>query len=120
GLHSTARRVNQLMLLKNLTESKTVCEVLIPPPRPPTALATDALEGLLAFRPGELECECKFSRRLPLYHRLRAKKVLDTLAKYTLEGFRVRGRSGLYVCPDRVGNFFYMTLSEVRSPLSLN
>lgn len=40
-------------------------------------------------------------------------KVLDTLAKYTLERFRVRGRSGLYVCPDRQGNFFYMTLSEV-------
>ncbi|CAN0137147.1 unnamed protein product, partial [Scytosiphon promiscuus] len=65
-----------------------------------------------AFRPGELECECKYSRRFPLYHRLRANNVLDTLAKYTLEGFRVRGRSGLYVCPDRVGNFFYMTLSE--------
>lgn len=67
-----------------------------------------------AFRPGELECECRYSRRFPLYHRLQANVVLGTLASSTLEGRRVRGRSGLYVCPDKEGNVFYMTLMEVR------
>lgn len=67
-----------------------------------------------AFRPGELECECRYSRRFPLYHRLRPKEVLSTLAISSLEMFRVRGRSGLYVCPDKEGDVFYMTLMEVR------
>lgn len=67
-----------------------------------------------AFRPGELECECLYSRRFLLYHRLRPKTVLSTLANSTLESFRVQGRSGLYVCPDKEGDVFYMTLMEVR------
>lgn len=68
-----------------------------------------------AFRPGELACECRYSRRFPLYHRLQAKEVLSTLASSTLEGLRVDGSgSGLYVCPDKEGNVFYMTLMEVR------
>ena len=67
-----------------------------------------------AFRPGELECECKYSRRFLLYHRLQAKKALGILATSKLEGFRVDGRSGLYVYRDKEGNVFYMTLSEVR------
>lgn len=68
-----------------------------------------------AFRAGELECECKYSRRFPLYHRLQANRVLGTLAiSPALEGFRVQGRSGLYVYPDKENNFFYITLTEVR------
>lgn len=67
------------------------------------------------FRPGEFECECRYSRQFLLYHRLRPKAVLSTLASSkTLETFRVQGRSGLYVCPDEEGNVFYMTLMEVR------
>lgn len=65
-----------------------------------------------AFREGELRCECKYSRRFPLYHRLQAQMVLVTLANMALDGFRVHGRSDLYVCPEKLGNF-YMTLSEV-------
>ncbi|CAN0487213.1 unnamed protein product, partial [Ectocarpus sp. 12 AP-2014] len=64
-----------------------------------------------AFREGELRCECKYSRRFPLYHRLKAQIVLATLATTALDGFRVHGRSDLYVCLDKPGNF-YMTLSE--------
>ncbi|CAN0497385.1 unnamed protein product, partial [Ectocarpus sp. 12 AP-2014] len=64
-----------------------------------------------AFREGELRCECKYTRRFPLYHRLQAQMVLATLATTALDGFRVHGRSDLYVCPDKLGNF-YMTLSE--------
>lgn len=67
-----------------------------------------------AFRPGELECDCRYSRRFLLYHRLQPKAVLGTLASSTLESFRVDGRNGLYVCPDKEGNVFYMTLMEVR------
>ncbi|CAB1116053.1 unnamed protein product [Ectocarpus sp. CCAP 1310/34] len=67
-----------------------------------------------AFREGELRCECKYFRRFPLYHRLQAQMVLVTLATTALNGFRVHGRSDLYVCPDKLGNF-YMTLSEEAS-----
>ncbi|CAM9970546.1 unnamed protein product [Ectocarpus sp. 4 AP-2014] len=35
GLHLAARRVNQLMLLESLIQTKVACEVLIPPPPPP-------------------------------------------------------------------------------------
>ena len=65
------------------------------------------------FREGELECECKYSRRFPMNHRLQMKLVLTYLAGKTLQGCRVQDRTGLYVYPDKHQNVFYMTLSEV-------
>lgn len=65
------------------------------------------------FREGELECECKYSRRFPMNHRLQIKPVLTQLAGKTLQGCRVQDRTGLYVYPDKHQNVFYMTLSEV-------
>lgn len=66
-----------------------------------------------AFREGELQCECKYSRRFPMNHRLQMKLVLQHLAGKTLQGCRVQDRTGLYVYPDKHQNVFYMTLSEV-------
>lgn len=65
------------------------------------------------FREGELQCECKYSRRFPMNHRLQMKPVLTHLAGKTLQGCRVQDRTGLYVYPDKHQNVFYMTLSEV-------
>lgn len=65
------------------------------------------------FREGELQCECKYSRRFPMNHRLQMKPVLTHLAGKTLQGCRVQERTGLYVYPDKHKNVFYMTLSEV-------
>lgn len=66
------------------------------------------------FREGELECDCQYSRRFSLNHRLSANYVLNSLDRVTLDSFRVAGRSELYVYPDKERNVFYMTLSEVR------
>lgn len=69
-----------------------------------------------AFREGELQCECKHSRRFALNHRLRGDKVATVLVQLdskTLAHCKVHDRVGLYVYPDMKRNIFYITLSEV-------
>lgn len=68
------------------------------------------------FRVGDLSCECKYSRRFPLNHRLRGDKVqnvLKNLDSKTLAHAKVPGIGQLYVYPDMQRNIFYMTLSGV-------
>lgn len=68
------------------------------------------------FRVGELSCECKYSRRFPLNHRLRGDKVqnvLKNLDSKTMAHAKVPGIGQLYVYPDMQRNIFYMTLTGV-------
>ena len=68
------------------------------------------------FKVGELSCECKYTRRFGLNHRLRGDKVqavLKNLDSKTLAHAKVPSIGQLYVYPDMQRNIFYMTLSGV-------
>ncbi|CAM9537419.1 unnamed protein product, partial [Laminaria digitata] len=52
GLHARARKVNQLMLLESLIESKVACEVLIPQPPSPSLTPPSLADAGDSLRPG--------------------------------------------------------------------
>lgn len=117
GINAVSRRVNQLILLYHLHESRICAELLLPSdsPAPHTPTRTprdDKGEGrgrATTFRPGEFECPLVHTITLALHDRIPPAAAVRALIS-ALHPFEVSNRKTLFVYHEQNGRIFYISL----------
>lgn len=112
GVKRIVQRTNQLILLKQLHETR-ICppelsfleHTLIP--------STNPKEGLKSgFTVNEFACPRKAKLKFPLHPRVPPSKVIGPLTASAFNPFFVSNRKGLFVLREESGKVFYMELTD--------
>jgi hypothetical protein len=123
GLHALATRVNQIILLQRLYETRLCSELLVPLPE--NVAAADAPVALhsmdedsvaiedadaIDLTPGSFACPLQHSIVLKLHDRLSASVARPALVGTVLQLFYVSNRRNVYVYRKQSGDIFYFEL----------
>ena len=118
---SCCHRVNQLLLLLSLNNTRLASKLLIPDISDNSLLETNAaMSAEIPFQDGHFECPVAYETSFKLFHRLAANpmKVVRSLETYVLQNFAVSNRPEVFVYKDEYGSIFYMKLA-VQEPKSV-
>lgn len=120
GIAAVERRVNQLILLEHLHESRVCAELLLPSESP--ANEKNALRASTGkdekgdtkgrvgnFRPGEFECPLVHTITLPLHERATLSSARSLMLS-ALHPFEVANHTNLFVYHQKNGRIFYICL----------
>ena len=122
SIAAVARRVNQLILLEHLHESRVCAELLLPSESTtsPHALRAskeekgDKKARVSGFRPGEFECPLVHTITLTLHERATLSNARSLMLS-VLHPFEVANHSNLFVYPQQNGRIFYICLRTAAS-----
>lgn len=116
GIAAVARRVNQLVLLEHLHESRICAELLLPSESPTSLRASlgkeekaDTKGKVGNFRPGEFECPLVHTITLPLHERATLSNARSLMLS-ALHPFEVANHNNLFVYHQKNGRIFYICL----------
>ena len=112
-VYQTGRRVNQLLLLKNLHGNRVASSLLIAPEIEGSTNMES--KGNILFGPNSLSCPIKYTATFKLFHRCLATQVILAMEASVLHSFAVSNRRGYYVYKDEMGAIFYMKLDSGNS-----
>ncbi|CAJ0636138.1 1162_t:CDS:10 [Entrophospora sp. SA101] len=129
-----SERVNRLVLLNDLNETRHCSKYLVPPDGSSDSesssedgdLSTtgDLVDALsmtpndgnlnvsMKFKPGQFECPLVYEQKFPLHWRLRPHQALNSVTSLILHQLVVNNRKHMFVIP-KEKNIFYIKVSEV-------
>jgi len=109
----TGKRVNQLLLLKNLHMSRVASSLLISDEC--ADFVSDGSRENDTFGSNSFACPIKFTSTFKLFHRCSATQMILAVEATVLHSFAVSNRRGFFVYKDETGAIFYLNLSPVSS-----
>ena len=112
-VNQIGRRVNQLLLLKNLHGNRVASSLLI-------AAELDGStniksKGSILLNPDSFSCPVKYTATFQLFHRCSVTQVILAMEASVLHSFAVSNRRGYYVYKDETSAIFYMKLGPGNS-----
>jgi hypothetical protein len=125
GILNVCKRVNQLLLLKELYETKTCSPLLVPEEHSTNSSHVNVgfevetgqhLVGKRAnFIPGQFSCNKVHCIQFPLHDRVSLSTAITTITT-ALQLFLVTNRTNLFVYPEENGRIFYLRLYDSPNP----